>query len=68
MELGIDPKNDYAFKCLFGSEHHTRILVHLLNAVLAPAPGGRVESVVSLNPSFELVSLDEKMSILDSRA
>ncbi|MDZ7618256.1 MAG: Rpn family recombination-promoting nuclease/putative transposase [Patescibacteria group bacterium] len=68
MELGIDPKNDYAFKCLFGSEHHTRILVHLLNAVLDPAPGGRVESVVILNPSFELVSLDEKMSILDIRA
>ena len=36
MGLGIDPKNDYAFKCVFGSEHHTRILVHLLNAVLDP--------------------------------
>ena len=68
MALGIDPKNDYAFKCVFGSEQHTRILVHLLNAVLDPPPGGRVESVAILNPSFEPLNLDEKMSILDIRA
>lgn len=34
MILGIDPKNDYAFKRVFGSEQHTNILIHLLNAVL----------------------------------
>ena len=68
MGLGIDPKNDYAFKCVFGSEHHTRILVHLLNAVLDPPPGLRVESVVILNPIVEPQNLDEKMSILDIRA
>ena len=37
--LGIDPKNDFAFKRVFGSEHHPRVLIHLLNAVLDPAPG-----------------------------
>ena len=37
--LGIDPKNDYAFKRVFGSEAHTRVLVHVLNAVLEPPPG-----------------------------
>ncbi len=68
MSLGIDPKNDYAFKCVFGSEHHTRILVHLLNAVLKPPPDRRVEEVAILNPSHEPLKLDDKISILDIRA
>ena len=57
--LGVDPKNDYAFKCVFGSELHTRVLVHLLNAVLDPAPGRRIESVEILNPITEPVVLDD---------
>ena len=42
--LGIDPKNDFAFKSIFGVEAHTRVLIHMLNAVLKPPPGRRVES------------------------
>ena len=66
--LGVDPKNDYAFKCVFGSELHTRVLVHLLNAVLDPAPGRRIARVEILNPITEPVVLDDKLSILDIRA
>ncbi len=68
MALGIDPKNDYAFKCVFGSEKHTRVLVHLLNAVLKPSAGAYVESAVILNPKSEPLKLDDKISILDIRA
>ncbi|MBI4861517.1 MAG: PD-(D/E)XK nuclease family transposase, partial [Candidatus Riflebacteria bacterium] len=34
MRLGIDPKVDFAFKWLFGSEANKPLLVHLLHAVL----------------------------------
>ena len=66
--LGIDPKNDYAFKRVFGSEQHTRVLVHVLNAVLEPPSGQRIESVVVLNPITEPLVVDDKVSILDIRA
>jgi len=65
MALGIDPKNDYAFKCVFGSERHSRVLIHMLNAVLKPSPERRVQSVDIVNPMTEPVILDEKLSILD---
>jgi len=68
MVLGIDPKNDFAFKCVFGSERHTAILVDVLNAVLRPPPGRRVVGVEILNPMMEPVVLDEKLAILDVRA
>jgi len=68
MALGIDPKNDYAFKCVFGSERHSRVLIHMLNAVLKPSPERRVQSVDIVNPMTEPVILDEKLSILDIRA
>jgi len=68
MILGIDPKNDYAFKCVFGSERHASVLIHMLNAVLKPPPERRVESVEILNPMTEPVVLDEKLSILDVKA
>jgi predicted transposase/invertase (TIGR01784 family) len=68
MVLGIDPRNDFAFKCVFGSERHTAILVDVLNAVLRPPSGRRVVSVEILNPMTEPVVLDEKLAILDLRA
>ncbi len=68
MILGIDPKNDYAFKCVFGSQRHTRVLIHMLNAVLKPPPERRILSVEILNPISEPVVLDEKLSILDVKA
>lgn len=68
MALGVDPKNDFAFKCVFGSERHTAILVDVLNAVLRPPVERRVVSVEILNPITEPVVLDEKLSILDVKA
>jgi predicted transposase/invertase (TIGR01784 family) len=53
---------------VFGSEHHTQILVDLLTAVLQPPPGEQVESVTVLNPLVEPLRLDDKLSVLDLRA
>jgi predicted transposase/invertase (TIGR01784 family) len=67
MLVSVDPKNDYAFKSVFGSERHTRVLVHLLNAILGPY-GLHVKSVRIRNPFSEIRDLDEKKLILDVRA
>jgi predicted transposase/invertase (TIGR01784 family) len=64
---GIDPKVDYAFKKVFGSEANTPILVHFLNAVLRPGNRPLVEIEI-LNPFNEKDTADAKLSILDIKA
>jgi len=36
MKHSIDPKIDCVFKALLGAEANRRLLIHFLNAVLAP--------------------------------
>jgi predicted transposase/invertase (TIGR01784 family) len=67
MFVIVDPKNDYAFKVVFGSERHVRVLIHLLNAILVPC-GLRVKSVRILNPLSEIQELDDKKLVLDVKA
>ena len=46
----LDPKNDFAFKRIFGSEKHKKLLISFLNAVLwkqIPAP---IDEVTFLKP------------------
>ncbi len=68
MILGIDPRNDYAFKRVFGNEDHPRVLVHILNAVLKPPADQLIVSVEFINPALMGDVIDEKLSILDVRA
>jgi predicted transposase/invertase (TIGR01784 family) len=68
MIPGIDPKIDIAFKKVFGSETSRPILVHLIDAVLAPPPWERLVDVQLLNPYSEKMTLDDKLSILDIKA
>jgi predicted transposase/invertase (TIGR01784 family) len=68
MVPGIDPKIDYAFKRLFGSEPHQRLLIHLLNAVLQPPPTERVATIEILNPFNDKEALDDKLSVVDIKA
>jgi len=68
MTLGIDPKVDYAFKWLFGHEQNTPILIHLLHAILNPAPEEQIVELQILNPFTDKMALDEKLSILDIKA
>ena len=67
MLVTVDPRNDYAFKSVFGSQRHARVLRHLLNAILVPQ-GLRIHSVQVLNPLSEIQDLDDKKLILDVKA
>jgi predicted transposase/invertase (TIGR01784 family) len=66
--ISIDPKVDYAFKCVFGNDKDTRVLAHLLHAILTPRPEARIVELQILNPFTEKMALDEKLSILDIKA
>ncbi len=68
MIPGLDPKVDYAFKKVFGSEANTPVLLNLLDAVLKPPPDQRLVSVEILNPFNDKEALDDKLSILDIKA
>ncbi len=68
MVPGIDPKIDYAFKRLFGSEPNQPLLIDLLNAVLQPPPAQRVAALEILNPFNDKEALDDKLSVVDIKA
>ena len=68
MITGIDPKVDYAFKRIFGSEANTPILVDLLNAVLNPPAQRRIVAVTLQNPFNDKDQPEEKLSVLDIKA
>jgi predicted transposase/invertase (TIGR01784 family) len=68
MQVGIDPKVDYAFQRLFGVEHNSALLIDLLNAVLAPIDDERITEVQLLNPFNAKEAWDDKLSIVDVKA
>ena len=68
MILGVDPKVDYAFKKVFGSESHVWVLIDLLNAVLGSTIPEPITEVELRNPFNDKESLDDKLSIFDIKA
>ena len=64
MTPGIDPKVDYAFKRVFGSEANADLLQDLLESVL----GFALSSVELINPFNEKETSNDKLSILDIKA
>ena len=44
-----DPKNDLAFKKIFGDEHKTEILISLINSILDFTGDNKVISVTKVN-------------------
>jgi predicted transposase/invertase (TIGR01784 family) len=64
--MRADPKVDYAFKRVYGSQRNADILVHLLNAILRPEIP--IRAVEILNPFSEKDLADDKLNILDVRA
>jgi len=68
MRTGINPKVDCVFKAIFGSEENKDVLIHLLNAVLDPAPEHRIASVELLNPYNDRTFEDGKSSVVDIKA
>ena len=64
MKPVIDPKVDYVFKKVFGSESNTDVLQDLLEAVL----GFPLSGVEIINPFNEKEATDDKLSVLDIKA
>lgn len=63
MQLGIDPRVDYACKLMLGSPDHSAVTVHFLNAMLRP--NVPVVEVQILNPLVGKDRSEDKIVILD---
>ena len=64
----VDPKNDIAFKKIFGDENHKEILISFLNAILGFKGKNKIEKVKLLNP-YQAPKIEElKETILDIQA
>jgi predicted transposase/invertase (TIGR01784 family) len=63
-----DPKNDLAFKKIFGDKNHTSILISLLNSILDFKDGKTISKVELVNP-YQVPKIPElKETILDIKA
>ena len=61
----LDPKNDFAFKQIFGTEKNKDILIHFINDMI-PFPGGaKVTTVTFLKPSQDPDAAARKQSVVD---
>ena len=63
-----DPKNDIAFKRIFGDEKHTEVLISFLNSVLDFKGNKQIKKVTLANP-YQIPKIkDLKNTILDIKA
>ncbi|MBS0621598.1 MAG: Rpn family recombination-promoting nuclease/putative transposase [Verrucomicrobia bacterium] len=65
VEKFLDPKNDFAFKKIFGTEKHKDILIHFLNDMLDLKEGKRIADVQFLKTSQDPDIAIKKQSIVD---
>jgi len=61
----LDPKNDFAFKHIFGSEKHKKLLISFLNAVLQNQLAAPIQSLKFLKPVQDPEVAAKKQSIVD---
>ena len=61
----LDPKNDIAFKRVFGSENHKDILIHFINDILELKDNQQIASVEFLSPIQDPEIAYKKQSIID---
>jgi predicted transposase/invertase (TIGR01784 family) len=61
----LDPKNDVAFKKIFGSEKNKNILIHFLNDMLTFKDCGRIKDVTFLKNTQDPETAAKKTSIVD---
>jgi len=61
----LDPKNDIAFKRVFGSENHKDILIHFINDILELEGNNQIESVEFLSPIQDPEIAYKKQSLID---
>jgi len=61
----LDPKNDVAFRKVFGSEQHKDIVIHFINDILELKGNDQIESVKFLSPMQDPEISSKKQSIVD---
>lgn len=61
----LDPKNDIAFKKIFGSEKNKDILIHFLNDMLGFIDNNEIQDVEFLSPIQDPEIAAKKQSIVD---
>jgi predicted transposase/invertase (TIGR01784 family) len=61
----LDPKNDVAFKKIFGTEKNKAILIHFLNDVIDFRGGGVIQEVTFLKTTQEPQIAAQKTSLVD---
>jgi predicted transposase/invertase (TIGR01784 family) len=63
-----DPKNDVAFKKIFGDENHKEVLISFLNSILDFKDSMKIKDVTIVNPYQVPKIKDLKNTILDIKA
>ncbi len=61
----LDPKNDFAFKKIFGTEKNKDILIHFLNDMLTFKEGAKIKDVFFLKTIQDPETVALKTSIVD---
>ena len=61
----LDPKNDVAFKRIFGTEKHKNILIHFLNDMLGFSNKDKIQSISFLKTAQDPDIASKKQSIVD---
>ena len=64
----VNPRNDVAFKKIFGNEEHTEILISFLNAVLDLRGDKEIQAIHLLNPYQAPRLAARKYTLLDVQA
>ncbi|HEV3270269.1 MAG TPA: PD-(D/E)XK nuclease family transposase, partial [Candidatus Rhabdochlamydia sp.] len=62
----LDPKNDIAFKKIFGSEKNKDILIHFLNDILSSFKKNHIVDVEFLPTILNPETAKQKLSIVDA--
>lgn len=68
MNRLLDPKVDFVFKRIFGSEENKDVLLAFLNETFKASQGELLKEITLVNPYIDKNALDDKLSILDIRA
>ncbi len=61
----LDPKNNFAFKRIFGTEKNKDILIHFLNDILGFAGKDEIEEIEFLSTIMDAEIASKKQSIVD---
>jgi predicted transposase/invertase (TIGR01784 family) len=64
----LDPKVDFVFKRIFGSEENKDVLLAFLNAALRETEPKPLTQIILVNTHIDKNALEDKQSVLDIRA